>query len=66
MNKIKEVISSIFISNGKISAKRVFGAIGFMSALFVICIWKQENITELLYSSCALLGIGVLNGKIKN
>ncbi|MEI6752339.1 MAG: hypothetical protein WCK78_04150 [Paludibacter sp.] len=46
------------------SSKRFFGGIGFVCCVFVICIFKQEYLRELLYTSATLLGIGITDSLI--
>jgi formate/nitrite transporter FocA (FNT family) len=39
------------------SSKRLFGAIGFITAIIYIAIWGRDLIETLLYVSAALLGL---------
>jgi len=39
------------------SSKRLFGAIGFITAIVYIAIWGHDLIETLLYVSAALLGL---------
>jgi formate/nitrite transporter FocA (FNT family) len=39
------------------SSKRLFGAIGFITAIIYIAVWGHELIETLLYVSAALLGL---------
>lgn len=62
---MKETLYSLFGDSNKLSSKRVFGAIGYLCAIAMIAIWKHELIQELLYTSAALLGLGILE-RFKN
>ena len=55
---------NIFLKDKPESSKRFFGAIGFIAATAVICVFQQQMVDELLYTSAALLGLGILD-KIK-
>lgn len=43
------------------SSKRLLGAIGFICAIIFIGIWKRDLTESLLYTSAALLGLGILD-----
>ena len=65
---MKAFIKNIFLKNRPESSKRFFGGIGMVACIFVICIWQQIYIRELLYTCAALLGLGIadsLTAKIK-
>lgn len=51
---------SIFSSDGSISSKRVFGAIGFIWACVLITVQKIPLVDTLLFISAALLGLETL------
>lgn len=67
-------ISGIFSSGTPESAKRVFGAIGFLAAIVMIWLFDHSLISYLLTLSVAMLGLEtvmntiekVLQGKSKN
>jgi hypothetical protein len=52
---------NFFLKSTDESSKRLNGTIGYLAATLVICIFKQEFIPELLYTSAALLGLGILD-----
>ena len=62
---MKTFLKNIFLKNKPESSKRFFGAVGFVAATFVICIFKQDLIDQLLYTSAALMGMGILDN-LKN
>lgn len=43
------------------SSKRFCGVVGFMAAAIVICVFKQEFLCELVYTSAGLMGLGILD-----
>ncbi len=53
-----DFLKGVFSSGTAESAKRVFGAIGFLCGIIFIALWKHEFIPDLIYSSMALLGLG--------
>lgn len=61
MKKLIEFITNIFSSNSDVSSKRVFGALGFVCSIIFIGIWKRDMISELMLTSAALLGLGILD-----
>jgi hypothetical protein len=65
MQKIINFIDAIFSSDSGKSSKRFFGAIGFITAIIGIMIYKQEYLNEVLYASCALMGLGIFDKKNK-
>ena len=65
MKKIIEFISNALKQGKDESSKRLFGAIGFICAIFFIAIWGHEYINELLYVSAGLLGLGILDKLVK-
>lgn len=72
--KISTVLSSIAANvkeihsaeDGKWSSKRVYGAIGFISVIVFVAIWQHDLISELMFTSAALLGLGILDRWSKN
>ena len=60
-----QFIKNIFSADKSESAKRFFGAIGFICAIVFIAIWAHNLIDELLYISAALIGLGILDRWIK-
>lgn len=53
-------------TNGKLSSKRIFGALGFLAAMVAICLEvDSESIRFLLITSAALLGLGVAENMFK-
>ena len=46
------------------SMKRFCGSVGFFAAAMVICIWQQDYIRELLYTSAGLVGAGIVDSLI--
>lgn len=52
-----DFIRNVFKSDSPESSKRFFGAIGFLSAIFFIAFFDRTLITELLYTSSALIGL---------
>ncbi len=57
-------INNIFRKDQPESSKRFFGGIGFIAGVLVICIFQQDFIRELLYTSATLLGIGITDSLI--
>lgn len=43
------------------SSKRFCGMVGFMAAATVICVFKQQFLCELLYTSAGLMGLGIFD-----
>lgn len=62
---MKEYLKKVFSGSDEASSKRFFGAIGFICSILFISIWKHDLISELLYVSSALLGLGILDRWIK-
>ena len=58
---MKTFFKNIFLKDKPESSKRFFGAVGFVAATIVICIFKQDLIDQLLYTSAALMGMGILD-----
>jgi len=58
---MKKILIEIFTdANGKISSKRVFGAIGFITSIIAICLKVDtESIRFLLITSAGLIGLGI-------
>jgi hypothetical protein len=71
MNAIKTFLNFIarfFKKSTDESSKRLNGTIGFIAVVIVICGFEHQYIRELLYTSAALLGLGIadsLTSKIK-
>ena len=61
---MKQFIKDILSGNSDVSSKRVMGVIGYLACIVVICVWKQDMLSQLLYTSAALIGLGILD-KIK-
>jgi len=59
--KILSAIKEIHSYRNSLSSKRFYGAIGFLCSIVFIAIWQHELINELLFTSAALLGIGILD-----
>lgn len=58
---MKTFIKNIFLKDKPESSKRIFGAIGFICSIIFIAIWERDLTNELLYTSAALLGLGILD-----
>jgi len=58
---MKTFIKNIFLKDKPESSKRFFGGIGIVACIISICFFKQEYLRELLYTSSALLGLGILD-----
>ena len=56
-----EFFQNIFRKDSAESSKRFFGGIGMAACIVTICIYKQEYLQELLYTSAALLGLGMFD-----
>lgn len=54
MNKF---LKDMFSSGDSVSAKRVFGGIGFVCSIVFIAIWNRELIDMLLITSASLIGL---------
>lgn len=71
MNAIKNFfnyIARFFLKSSDESSKRLNGTIGFLAVVVVICGFEHQFLRELLYTSAALLGLGIadsLTSKIK-
>ena len=63
---MKEFIKGIFESDQPQSSKRVFGAIGFLTAIIFIAIWQHDLIQTLLLVSCGLLGLETFASMFKS
>lgn len=58
---MKSFFKNIFLKDQPESSKRFFGGVGMVACTFVICVFKQEYLRELLYTSASLLGLGILD-----
>lgn len=56
-SELKEIHSS----GSSLSSKRFYGAIGFLCSIVFIAVWQHNLINELLFTSAALLGLGILD-----
>ena len=68
MKKLIDYIKQFFLKSSDESSKRLNGTIAFLAVTFVICVFRQEYLRELLYTCAALLGLGIadsLTAKIK-
>lgn len=65
MKQLIKFIGGIFSSGTPESGKRVFGAIGYIVALWVISNYHQELINQVLYISAGLLGLESLTNGIE-
>lgn len=54
MNKF---LKDMFSSGDSVSAKRVFGGIGFVCSIVFIAIWNRDLIDMLLITSASLIGL---------
>ena len=54
---MKKFIKELFSSSDGISSKRIFGAIGYISAIVFIGIWMHDMTEILLITSASLLGL---------
>lgn len=61
---MKQFIKDMLSGNSDVSSKRVMGVTGYLACIVVICVWKQDMLSQLLYTSAALIGLGILD-KIK-
>ena len=55
---MKKILTQIFSSDQALSSKRIFGGIGYISA--IVMIWtkvQSDNVPYLLYVSASLLGL---------
>lgn len=62
-NYLKEFfkfLKGIFSTGTPESGKRFFGAIGFISSIIIIFIWRKDLTETLLFTSAALLGMETL------
>lgn len=66
MSKFGDFLSRIYSKDDPDSSKRFFGSIGYLCSTFVICLCKQDLINELLYVSAGLIGLGILDNKMKS
>lgn len=57
MKKILSFLKNIHSTGTSESAKRFYGAIGFISSIIFIAIWDHSLILSLLLVSTALLGL---------
>jgi hypothetical protein len=57
MKNFLEWLKNIHSAGRPESAKRFYGAIGFITAIVYIAIWDHDSIVTLLYVSAGLLGL---------
>lgn len=61
MKAIISFIKASLTKDSPESSKRLFGSIGFISAIVMITIWQHDLISELLFTSAGLIGLGILD-----
>ena len=67
MKKFLEWLKNIHSSGTSESAKRLYGALGYVCAIVYIGIWRHDLIEMLLIVSATLLGLEtIFNSFIKN
>lgn len=54
---MKKFLKDMFSSGDSVSAKRVFGGIGFVCSIAFIAIWNRDLIDMLLITSASLIGL---------
>ena len=52
---MKEFFKNIFLKDKPESSKRFFGAVGFVAATLVICVYQQDFTDQLLYTSAIMI-----------
>lgn len=57
MQKFLSWLKNVHSIGASESAKRLYGAIGFIVAIVYIAIWDHDSIVTLLYVSAGLLGL---------
>jgi hypothetical protein len=62
---MKNFIKNMFSSDSEVSSKRVFGAIGFISSIVFIAIWKRDLIEVLLITSASMIGLETITNIFK-
>lgn len=60
MKKLFQIIKDIHSGKGEISAKRVYGGIGFLACVIAIVIFKRDLLSELLYTSATMIGLDTI------
>jgi hypothetical protein len=65
LNKVISFVANSLRSSSSESSKRLFGAIGFITAIIYIAVWDHNLIEALLYVSAALLGLGSITSVFK-
>lgn len=65
LNKAISFVANSLRATSAESSKRLFGAIGFITAIIYIAIWSHPLIETLLYVSAALLGLEAITGVFK-
>lgn len=58
-------IKGALSSDSPESSKRLLGFIGYISAIIMIAIWRHDLILELLITSGTLLGLGIVEKRLK-
>ena len=57
MSKFWKFLRGVFTAGSPESSKRFFGAIGWLSAIVIIYIWRLDLTETLLFVSAALIGL---------
>lgn len=65
LNKAISFVANSLRSSSSESSKRLFGAIGFITAIIYIAVWDHNLIETMLYVSAALLGLDSVAGIFK-
>ena len=65
INKALSFVANSLRATSAESSKRLFGAVGFVTAITYIAIWSHQLIETLLYVSAALLGLESITGMFK-
>lgn len=61
MKALFNFIKSALSKDSPESSKRLLGAIGYISGIIMIAIWRHDLIDDLLLTSATLLGLGILD-----
>lgn len=61
MKALFNFIKSALSKDSPESSKRLLGAIGYISGIIMIAIWRHDLISELLFTSAGLIGLGILD-----
>lgn len=65
MKKLFNFIIKMHSADSSLSAKRVYGGFGFIVCVVTISIWKQDFLSELLYTSVGMIGLDTIRQIIK-